>query len=85
MEQWSNDTLLTVTSPLTAINVSMAEMCVSVKEIEWKKRHELEWRGKMVLLFYNWRASMMTLQHMVDQRLQTFMNTECYCSASFLT
>jgi hypothetical protein len=74
MEQWSNDTVLTVTSPLTVINVLMAEMCILVKESKWKKCHELEWRGKMVCLFYNWRASMLILQHMVDQRLQTFMN-----------
>jgi hypothetical protein len=34
MEQWSNDTVLTVTSPLTVINVFVAEMGISVKETE---------------------------------------------------
>jgi hypothetical protein len=34
MEQWSNDIILTVTSPLTVINMLMAEMCISVKESE---------------------------------------------------
>jgi len=39
----------------------MAEMCTSVKGSEWKKCHELEWRGKMVRLFYNWKASTLLL------------------------
>ena len=42
MEKWSNDTVLILTSPLTAINVWMAEMCTSFKESEWKK---MSWAG----------------------------------------